>query len=82
MAKINIEGVDFSSEMLSELQNIQDPDFARMTLKNIDTVLDYVLDPAPSVCDSERLDMVTTLHNLSKLIKILSRKEVSYEEKE
>lgn len=82
MAKMNIEGVDFSSEMLSELRNIQDPDIARMTLGNIDSVLDYVLDPASLVCDSGRLDMVTTLHNLSKLIKILSRKEVSHEEKE
>lgn len=29
---MNIEGVNFSSEMLSELQNIQDPDIARITL--------------------------------------------------
>lgn len=71
---MNIEGVGFSSEMLSELKNIQDPDIRRMTLNNIDTVLDYVLDPAPSACDSVRLDMVTTLHSLSKLVKILSQK--------
>lgn len=72
---MNIEGVCFSSEMMSELRYIQEADVAKVTLENIDSVLDYILDPAPSVGDSKRLDMVTSLHNLSKFIKILSQKE-------
>lgn len=82
MSKMNIEGVDFSCEMLSELQDIQDPDIARMTLENIDSVIGYILDPASTATDSNRLEMVTTLHNLSKFIKVLSRKENSDEKKE
>lgn len=78
---MNIEGVNFSSEMLSELQNIQDPDIAKITLENIDAVIGYILDPAPNVSDAKRIDLITTLHNLSIFIKILSRKEISYEKK-
>jgi len=76
---MNIEGVNFSSEMLSELRYIQDPEITRVTLENIDTVLDYILDPTPEADDAKRLDMVTTVHNLSKFIKTLSQKEVGYE---
>lgn len=78
---MNIEGVNFSSEMLLELQNIQDPDIAKITLENIDAVIGYILDPAPNVSDAKRIDLITTLHNLSIFIKILSRKEISYEKK-
>lgn len=80
MIKMDIEGVVFSSKMLSELRYMQDPEITRVTLENIDTVLDYILDPAPDADDAKRLDMVTTVHNLSKFIKTLSRKEVGYEE--
>ncbi len=78
---MNIEGVRFSSEMLSELQYIQEPEVARMTLENIDSVIGYILDPVPNVSDAKRIDLITTLHNLSTFIKILSRKEASNEEK-
>ncbi len=78
---MNIEGVNFSNEMLSELQNIQDPDIARISLENIDSVMGYILDPAPEVSDAKRIDLITTLHHLSTFIKVLSRKEDNYEEK-
>ena len=72
---ININGVQLTPEALSEIQYLQEPDITRLTLDNIDTVVDFILNPVPQADDPSRLDMVTTLHNLSKFIKTLTKIE-------
>lgn len=69
---ININGVLLTPEALSEIKYLQESDISKLTINNIDVILDYVLDTSPAANAAQRLDMETTLHSFTKLIKILT----------
>ena len=79
---VNIDGAVISPDMVKEICYLQDSDIAKMTIDSIDNILDYVLDTSPSASDTERISMVTTLHDYSKFIKTLTRPDPLNEKKE